>query len=210
MFDRDKLNKQLIKVLKEQVEASPTALEAYNLADQGDWDGIIALYERDAPNWPKPENEVVACKKGCSLCCSLNVDIMDYEKPTLKKAIEALDDHDRQNVFFKAAAKNKITKGMNEEDRANKRYVCPLLHEHECVIYKDRPLSCKGFNSLDYDICIEGSVPNSDVQMKSWASPMEHKIAVEMGAGLHQLEYGGEIPDMATTLESFIDDELNK
>lgn len=209
MFDRDKLKKQMIILLKEQVEASPIAMEAYTLADQGDWNALIALYERESVNWPKSQPDI-ACKKGCSLCCSLNVDIMDYEKPRLAEAIQTLPAKELENVYFRASAKNKITKGLDPERKSKKRYVCPLLKDHECIIYNDRPLSCKSFHSVDYEICVEGSVPNSDVESKEWAQPALHKQMVEMGAGLHQIEYGGEIDDMATTLESFIDDELNK
>lgn len=201
-------NKQFIEFIREQVMASPLGKEAYELSNQGDWNGLVSLYEREKSGWDAP-NPPIACKQGCSLCCSLNVDIMDYEKDGLKKAIDGLDKNVRQNVYFKASAKNKITRDLDSEERCFKRKVCPLLDNHECLIYDDRPLSCRAFHSVDLEICKEASVEYSDVDSIEWAQPKKHKEMVELAFGLFQLEQGSEIEDMATTLEKFIDEELN-
>lgn len=201
-------NKQFMEFIREQVMASPLGKEAYKLSNQGDWNGLLALYEREKSGWEAPTPPVV-CKKGCSLCCSLNVDIMDYEKDSLRKAIDGLDEMVRQNVYFRAGAKNKITRELDDEKRSRRRKVCPLLQDHECLIYEDRPLSCKAFHSVDLEICKEGALEDSDVDSKEWAQPAHHKQMVELAYGLFQLEQGLKVDQLSTTIEKFIDEELN-
>src|SRR5690242_19292114 len=45
------------------------------------------------------------------------------------------------------------TEGLTAEQRRQLRLPCPLLVEGRCSVYAVRPLSCRGWNSLDRGLC---------------------------------------------------------
>lgn len=195
-----------IDFIKPQVEAHPLSREAYKLASKGDLDGLVALYERDKHLWPV---EPMACKKGCALCCSLNVEIMDYEKPTLRRALDKLDPSTRREVFDKASKKYSVTRGLKGEPLYHKRIPCALLgDDNNCLIYDDRPISCRAFYSKYLEICKLGAVEGSDVESIEWRWPKETKAQIELAVGLYELEHGKDIDNLAQTLEEFLTENI--
>ena len=84
--------------------------------------------------------EHVACKKGCSACCQMNVTVSSVEAESI------------------AAATGRIAANLTESvAHSQDEFVgkpCPFLHADECSIYDHRPLACRKipriFNTL-YD-----------------------------------------------------------
>jgi hypothetical protein len=96
----------------------------------------------------------IACREGCSFCCHLRVvtTIPEVLQITAKvrsdsgsEGIEALR---RRIARYRAA-----TTGLDVAARRRLRVACPLLVDGLCSVYAVRPMSCRGWNSLDVGGC---------------------------------------------------------
>lgn len=98
--------------------------------------------------------EVLACKKGCSWCCSLEVRlsapevlaITDY----LRHSLPAEDLHGLRARLAELAPR---VRQASSATRQRLRITCPLLVDKQCSVYLVRPLACRGWNSFDATAC---------------------------------------------------------
>lgn len=192
-----------IELIKSQLLANPLGERIYELAKINDFDGMIKMYEGGEPHWAKPSMPM-ACSKGCSFCCMLNVDIMDYEKPSIEKAYKALSPDTKALIRTRMKKKLRRTKGLEVGDRSKLRIMCGFNINNECTIYSNRPISCRSHHSGDYQACEIGSKEGSDVNIPKWAAPVEMKAMLEMAFGLVLMERGKKVDDISETLENFI------
>ena len=77
----------------------------------------------------------VACKKGCSDCCKMNVTISDIE------AAQIADHTGRRAVALKTSQMPDSSKFLGQP--------CPFLTANECSIYDHRPMACRQHFSFD-------------------------------------------------------------
>lgn len=100
----------------------------------------------------------LACKKGCSWCCSLEVKvsppelfwIADYLRTSMTTdAMVAL----RQRI---AEIVGPVAK-LSSYDRSVSGIPCPLLVDNACSVYEARPLACRGWNSTNESVCEEAT-----------------------------------------------------
>lgn len=83
------------------------------------------------------------CKKGCSWCCRVPVDV---------SAIEVQYIHDKTGINC-----NELEKGLDWSREPDKTK-CPFLKNDCCSIYEARPFNCRVFASMDSpDYCVDGS-----------------------------------------------------
>lgn len=83
------------------------------------------------------------CKKGCSWCCRVPVDV---------SAIEVQYIHDKTGINC-----NELEKGRDWSREPDKTK-CPFLKDDCCSIYDARPFNCRVFASMDSpDYCVDGS-----------------------------------------------------
>ena len=95
-----------------------------------------------------------ACRRGCTACCHLHVvaaipeviRIADY-------ADEHLTPEGRAALLARIDAHIAATSGMTGAERQQSRVACPLLEGGDCSVHPARPLSCRGWNSLDPALC---------------------------------------------------------
>jgi len=105
---------------------------------------------------------VVACKKGCSLCCTHNVILTTLEG---YKIVSCLESNDKSILFKKirlglkeGRLQARITtntladfciqgKEVPEEEDASMTDKCPILTDDECPVYPLRPFGCRCFVS---------------------------------------------------------------
>jgi len=96
----------------------------------------------------------LACKEGCSYCCSVPVDVSAPEVFAIAEHLKATRSKDELD-----ALRHRIDDylerhaGLSHQDRRMARVVCPLLESNRCSIYRVRPLSCRGWNSYDVEQC---------------------------------------------------------
>ncbi len=101
-----------------------------------------------------PPDRPIACKPGCSHCCSLKVIVSAPEAIRLVDALRAgLDDVAMADLRARVDATDDRTRGMTVAQRLQARIPCPLLAKDRCMAHEARPLSCRGANSYDAEVC---------------------------------------------------------
>jgi Fe-S-cluster containining protein len=91
----------------------------------------------------------VACAKGCSHCCNIWVATSAPEVLHVAKIIKSRG----PAAIEKVQAAYMATKNFPFDQRDQHPYPCPLLDDHLCSIYPDRPNVCRLAASGDADIC---------------------------------------------------------
>ncbi len=93
--------------------------------------------------------QTVACAKGCSHCCTTYVSTSLPEVFRLARAVRG-----------KAAVEARIrdaaarAKAMPQLQREIDRVICPILEEHACSAYGQRPVICRAVLSTSLASCI--------------------------------------------------------
>ena len=109
----------------------PAQVRSLNAATRSKLHRIYQVAE-DLSNVRRP---FVACKKGCSSCCHMNVSITKAEAERLAKA------SGRSMARIAAAPRHARDKFAGKP--------CPFLDSHgACSVYVDRPLSCRKHSSF--------------------------------------------------------------
>ena len=96
----------------------------------------------------------VACKPGCDDCCHALFDLSPVEAFALATAFLALPRNQRREALRRAKKAadefDKVLKtalALAEEERlgvfSRARVACPLLQKGRCLLYGDRPLTCR-------------------------------------------------------------------
>lgn len=87
------------------------------------------------------------CKKGCSWCCRVPVDV---------SAIEVQYIHDKTGIKYAA-----LERGKNWFRKPDKTK-CPFLKNDCCSIYEARPFNCRLFATVDDPMyCVDGNTEHN-------------------------------------------------
>lgn len=123
-----------------------------------DFDAVAAaaLTHFDALNDGIIEQKRVhlACGKGCSICCSLRVDVFAHEVFHLARHVRAHFTAEQQGRLLAGLAVHAQTvTAMTPFEHATTNLTCPMLEEGSCSIYLARPHSCRRHHSQDVAQC---------------------------------------------------------
>lgn len=96
----------------------------------------------------------IACRKGCSYCCHLEVAVSAAEAYTIKTFLET----ERRPILERIKTRLRHARRQLGDkfyaERKAARVMCPLLNaEGACEIYEVRPLACRKFVSFDVERC---------------------------------------------------------
>jgi hypothetical protein len=111
---------------------------------------VLALHDRTVP---KQAEKLLACRKGCSHCCSQMVVVTAPEAFYVAAQLR-----NRPDTAAAVAEVARETGTLTLEQRLGKNIFCPLLTETICSIYAGRPLGCRGFVSTNLEACIAAFV----------------------------------------------------
>lgn len=103
-----------------------------------------------------PASEQPACARGCDACCYLHVVATVPEVLRIAAFLREKLSIDEQMVIHKRIGQEiEQTRGQTAEQRRTMRLPCPLLdvEKRECKVHEVRPAACRGWNSLDAEIC---------------------------------------------------------
>jgi len=165
---------------------------------------MFDIFESTKPHWPpmsKDGSVVPACKKGCAYCCHLNVDLLKPEMNYIwNKVTKYLTDEQIASVKAQAAANYKVKKELKYEKRLETRLACPFLDKttSTCMIYEDRPISCRGMYSGDLKAC-ENGMKGSNTNL-FWAAPFFVSDDMALGGAIALIRLQGR-ERVTTTLE---------
>lgn len=123
------------------------------------WDsfeGNVALQaEREPP---------LECERGCSACCTLRVSATAPEVLMVARFLRAVEPALKRRGIDLAAqvrAADADTAGLDEAGRVGLRRRCAFVAQGVCVIYRVRPLACRGHASHDRRACAEAAAGRS-------------------------------------------------
>jgi hypothetical protein len=103
----------------------------------------------------EPPERPVACRAGCSTCCTSKVLVMAPEALRIAAHLRAsLDEPALAVSLERIRAADAATRGLSRHERAEAGVPCPLLDERgACSVHAVRPLVCAGWNSTDVAAC---------------------------------------------------------
>ncbi|MGC4063969.1 MAG: YkgJ family cysteine cluster protein [Polyangiaceae bacterium] len=136
-------------------EAQCAALDALQRGDEeGALGRTIAIAERALDELAAARRRSLtvlpdlACRKGCSSCCQLRVEITELEARRLVGPIRAL--HLELTIEQRAREVGSLSKN----ERLKRHVSCALLGEDgACRVHEVRPLACRAANSFDRVAC---------------------------------------------------------
>ena len=114
-------------------------LDAYFLGDK-------CVYESISRRLKKGEK--LACKKGCSSCCSTHTTIPLYP-------LEIIGIYWFTDIQIKGALRSTLATQLLNHSELNS---CPFLLNGACIVHPMRPLACRFFNVLNKS-CATGEDP---------------------------------------------------
>jgi Fe-S-cluster containining protein len=143
------------------------------------------------------------CKEGCSYCCC---------KPGVLTSIpELLRILDHVQSTFSADAVSELRErarryarqiaGRNFNDPVNESVPCPLLVDGRCSVYEVRPLTCRGYNSMNVDAC-RSAHENRDVLIPIFSLLKDITDGTTVGAAqaLKAAGFADSLVDLGTAL----------
>lgn len=90
-----------------------------------------------------PMKKLITCRKGCSACCRMNVDITEVEGKLLIKYCQ-----DHNIPIDEEYLKQQLGLEM-ETHMFSKHSACVFLKNNECSVYAARPIPCRKFFAVD-------------------------------------------------------------
>lgn len=108
------------------------------------------LYAHHTKSLRSVANVPIACKSGCSHCCHCWV---SATTPEILWVIKTLPPEQRARVTERVAAANALTEGKTHTERSTMLHPCPMLEDHACSVYPNRPAMCRSVVSTDASVC---------------------------------------------------------
>ncbi|MBI1919844.1 MAG: YkgJ family cysteine cluster protein [Geobacter sp.] len=99
--------------------------------------------------------EMIACRAGCSVCCSLNVSVLLPEAVAIAQYLTAnLPPAMLPRMKAVLGETAERVRWIEDDERRRLRISCPFLDTRGwCSIHLARPLVCRSITSTDPDIC---------------------------------------------------------
>lgn len=94
------------------------------------------------------------CEAGCSYCCHQPATVFAFEAIHIADILKKSRSKVELEVL-KQKMKERVAgfKGGSVRENVNNKTVCPLLHENQCSVYGDRPLTCRMAHSFSVKRC---------------------------------------------------------
>jgi Fe-S-cluster containining protein len=96
----------------------------------------------------------LACRAGCSLCCSLRVDVFAHEVFLLAEHIRShFSASELTALMTRLDAHAATILPLTPFEHATRNVPCAMLREGRCSVYAARPHSCRRHHSQDLAAC---------------------------------------------------------
>lgn len=101
-------------------------------------------------------NKRIACRKGCSYCCTMRVTVHPIEAITIfRKLIYKLTIEEKEVLLDSLRKYERDRSGLIPNEIILLGQTCPFLQNHLCSIYEFRPITCIDYHSFDLQACID-------------------------------------------------------
>jgi Fe-S-cluster containining protein len=129
---------------------SRSALNQLMVSAYDSMDGLIVSFR----NRCEREGLAVACRRGCSFCCSQAVLASSHEILAIE---QYLKDHIGKDILegirSRTAEKHSVTREMRAMEFLHHIQACPFLDKGSCLIYPVRPMACRCYLSSSLKSC---------------------------------------------------------
>ncbi len=125
----------------------------------------------------------VACREGCAFCCRLRVVTTIPEVLQIAAAIQLWPSPQQSAVRARIEAHVAAMAGVDGIARRITLTTCPLLVDSRCSVYLIRPLSCRGWNSLDAEAC-EANDRDPSRMLQIEINMPQHQISAHVQQGM--------------------------
>ena len=96
----------------------------------------------------------LACGAGCSICCSLRVDVFAHEVFLIARHIQThFSPEELAALHARLVSHSATVLPLSAFEHATRNVVCPLLVHHRCSVYAVRGHSCRRHHSQDLAVC---------------------------------------------------------
>lgn len=131
----------------------------------------------------------LVCKIGCDYCCYLPVDATPPEVlrmvAFLRSEMDGAALSRMAGHFSEYGAK---PYALLQDERAGFIAPCVLLRDKQCLAYDARPLSCRGYNSIDVSLC--RSVVDQRTQRGDPAKIAQWRVVFHLGKVMELINLG--------------------
>lgn len=133
----------------------------------------------------------IACKSGCSFCCSSHITIMPQEAFNICLHLA----RNYSTDAFTEIAEQCYSAAKELENTTLKKYAetyfspCPFLIDNECSIYEVRPIVCRNWISSDVEICKQSYASKNKVTVPQNSLIMVQKDLIYAGQAAYLSEY---------------------
>lgn len=132
----------------------------------------------------------VACRSGCDHCCYQSVGVTPTEALTiLAHLLETRDPEALEALRTRLVAFRDKTRDLDSRQRVSPDLPCPFLEQHACSIYPVRPLSCRGMNSLDAEVC-ERKLNDPETREAAFDGKLAGHVLIEPIRAFHAISAG--------------------
>ncbi len=160
---------------------------------------VTSLFDRTAP----PHKDI-ACRKGCSHCCTqmvvLTVPEAFYVAAQIKNNPKAKD------AIIEA---HRRTHDLDLMSRLEAKVFCALLEDKICSIYKARPLACHAFVSTNLEACLAAFTRNetASIPMPEQYVSIVHACRILLMAALRIAGLSSAVYEMNAALTVILSQE---
>jgi len=159
---RDLFMAGVSKELQHEEDAIVRTIELLNSGARPKLRKIYAL----ADKLVEAADPFTACKRGCSACCHMNVNITDVEAQIIEEATGR-----RHKV---------LTRPNRHPDDRFSGVPCPFLVDNACSIYSARPFACRHHMSFNLDAywCAPERAHLAEMPLVSFGAAQKAYVAV--------------------------------
>src|SRR4051812_41257321 len=116
--------------------------------------GALAAYDQLNDATIQQAGARLDCCAGCSICCSLRIEVYAHEVFLIADHILAtFSDEELFALKERLAAHSAKVLPLTPFEHATRNLVCPLLRDGLCSVYPVRPQTCRRHHSLDVTVC---------------------------------------------------------
>jgi Fe-S-cluster containining protein len=113
--------------------------------------GRLAAFQGDTIAQGQVE---LACKRGCSYCCHMRVEIRPHDAFVLSEHVQTkLKPEQRARAIARLEENLKRIAPLTPDQHMRAGIPCALLEEGICSVYEARPATCRKYYSVSVEIC---------------------------------------------------------
>ena len=151
---------------------------------------LFRLFDHSKKFWQMADGKPPDCKRGCSYCCYMQVEVSQYEAMYLAKHIKKnFTKPEIQEIKQKAKIGAEEIKDADADWYPGKFRPCILLDTKtgDCTAYDARPLACRRVYSYDVQKCVTGyqGLTNDN---KWWGGPFVAAEDIQAGQSVADIE----------------------